>query len=58
LEIIIEYASTKLMIIYRNLKAMNIEEIREYCISKPGVSEGSPFNDTATANFAIYLKIV
>jgi len=26
---------------------MNIEEIREYCISKPGVSEGFPFNDTA-----------
>jgi predicted DNA-binding protein (MmcQ/YjbR family) len=26
---------------------MNIEEIREYCISKPGVTEGFPFNDTA-----------
>ena len=26
---------------------MNIEEIREYCISKPGVTEGLPFNDTA-----------
>ena len=26
---------------------MNIEEIREYCISKAGVSEGFPFNDTA-----------
>jgi predicted DNA-binding protein (MmcQ/YjbR family) len=26
---------------------MNQEEIREYCISKPGVSEGFPFNDTA-----------
>ena len=26
---------------------MNIEEIREYCISKPAVSEGFPFNDTA-----------
>jgi predicted DNA-binding protein (MmcQ/YjbR family) len=33
--------------IYRNLKAMNIEEIREYCIAKPGVTEGFPFNDTA-----------
>ena len=26
---------------------MNIEEIREYCISKKGVTEGFPFNDTA-----------
>ena len=26
---------------------MNIEKIREYCISKPGVTEGFPFNDTA-----------
>jgi predicted DNA-binding protein (MmcQ/YjbR family) len=26
---------------------MNIEEIREYCLSKPGVTEGFPFNDTA-----------
>ena len=26
---------------------MNIEEIREYCISKPAVTEGFPFNDTA-----------
>ena len=26
---------------------MNIEEIREYCISKPAVTEGLPFNDTA-----------
>ena len=26
---------------------MNIEEIREYCNSKPGVNEGFPFNDTA-----------
>jgi len=26
---------------------MNIEEIREYCISNPGVTEGFPFNDTA-----------
>lgn len=26
---------------------MNYEEIREYCLSKPGVSEGFPFNDTA-----------
>ena len=26
---------------------MNIEEIREYCISKPTVTEGFPFNDTA-----------
>jgi predicted DNA-binding protein (MmcQ/YjbR family) len=26
---------------------MNYEEIREYCISKAGVTEGLPFNDTA-----------
>ena len=26
---------------------MNIEEIRQYCISKPHVTEGFPFNDTA-----------
>ncbi len=26
---------------------MNLEEIRDYCISKPGVTEGLPFNDTA-----------
>jgi predicted DNA-binding protein (MmcQ/YjbR family) len=26
---------------------MNIEAIREYCLSKPGVTEGFPFNDTA-----------
>lgn len=26
---------------------MNYEDIREYCLSKPGVSEGFPFNDTA-----------
>lgn len=26
---------------------MNKEEIREYCLSKAGVTEGFPFNDTA-----------
>ena len=26
---------------------MNIEEIRKYCIAKPGVTESFPFNDTA-----------
>ena len=26
---------------------MNVEEIRKYCISKPGVTEGFPFDDTA-----------
>jgi len=26
---------------------MDVEEIREYCIAKPGVTEGLPFNDTA-----------
>ena len=26
---------------------MNNEQIREYCLSKPGVTESFPFNDTA-----------
>ena len=26
---------------------MNIEKTREYCLDKPGVTEGFPFNDTA-----------
>ena len=26
---------------------MNIEEVREYCLSKPAVTESLPFNDTA-----------
>jgi predicted DNA-binding protein (MmcQ/YjbR family) len=26
---------------------MNYEEIREYCLAKPEVTEGFPFNDTA-----------
>lgn len=26
---------------------MNLEEIREYCLAKPAVTEGFPFNDTA-----------
>jgi predicted DNA-binding protein (MmcQ/YjbR family) len=26
---------------------MNIEELRAYCIKKPGVTEGLPFGDTA-----------
>lgn len=26
---------------------MNIEELREYCLNKPGVTESFPFNDTA-----------
>jgi predicted DNA-binding protein (MmcQ/YjbR family) len=26
---------------------VNIEEIREYCLTKPGVTESLPFNDTA-----------
>ena len=32
---------------------MNIEEIREYCIAKPGVTEGFPFNDTADPNLTV-----
>jgi len=27
--------------------SLNIEEIREYYLAKPGVTEGFPFNDTA-----------
>jgi predicted DNA-binding protein (MmcQ/YjbR family) len=27
--------------------SMNIEQIRNYCLAKPGVTEGLPFNDTA-----------
>jgi predicted DNA-binding protein (MmcQ/YjbR family) len=30
-----------------NQVVMNIEEIRDYCVAKPGVTEGFPFNDTA-----------
>jgi hypothetical protein len=26
---------------------MNIEEIRNYCLTKPGISEGFPFGDIA-----------
>ena len=26
---------------------MNIEQIRETCLSKPGITEGLPFNETA-----------
>ena len=26
---------------------MDINEIREYCLANPGVTEGFPFNDTA-----------
>jgi predicted DNA-binding protein (MmcQ/YjbR family) len=26
---------------------VDVEEIREYCLAKPGVTEGFPFNDTA-----------
>ncbi len=29
-----------------HITLMNYEEIREYCLSKPGVTEGFPFNDT------------
>ena len=28
---------------------INIEEIREYCFTKPGLTEGLPFNNTALA---------
>jgi predicted DNA-binding protein (MmcQ/YjbR family) len=26
---------------------MNIEEIRDHCLAKPGITEGLPFNETA-----------
>ena len=29
------------------LTTMNTEEIRDYCLSKPYVTEGFPFNETA-----------
>jgi hypothetical protein len=29
---------------------MNIEEIRDYCMAKPVVTEGFVFNDTALAS--------
>ncbi len=32
---------------FLTINPMNIEAIREYCLSKPGVTEGFPFNDTA-----------
>lgn len=35
---------------------MNIEVIREYCLSKPGVTEGFPFDDT-TLVFKVMGKI-
>ena len=36
------------IVIYCNSKLyeMNIEEIRDYCIAKPGVTEGFPFDET------------
>ncbi|MCD4769609.1 MAG: MmcQ/YjbR family DNA-binding protein [Bacteroidales bacterium] len=35
---------------------MNIEELREYCISKPGATEGFPF-DEKTLVFKVNAKI-
>ena len=35
---------------------MNIEEIREYCIAKPGVTEGFPF-DESTLVFKVMNKM-
>lgn len=31
--------------VYNKLRIMNIEEIREYCLGKPGVTEGFPFDE-------------
>ena len=33
--------------IIETFTTMNIEEIRDYCLSKPAVTESLPFNDTA-----------
>ena len=33
---------------------MNNEQIREYCLSKPGVTESLPFNDTALVFKVMY----
>ena len=33
--------------VYRKPDVMSNEEIREYCLLKPSVIEGFPFNDTA-----------
>jgi predicted DNA-binding protein (MmcQ/YjbR family) len=38
------------------LTAMNIEELREYCISKPGVTEEFPF-DEVTLVFKVMGKM-
>ena len=35
---------------------MNNEQIREYCLSKPGVTESLPFNDTALV-FKVFDKM-
>ena len=35
---------------------MNIEEIRDYCIAKPGVTEGFPF-DESTLVFKVMNKM-
>ena len=37
---------------------MNIEEIREYCLAKPGVTESFPFNDTGLALEQDHLVVV
>jgi len=36
---------------------VNIEEIREYCLAKLAVTEGSPFNET-TLGFKVMNKMV
>ena len=40
-----------------NQIVMNIEEIREYCIAKPGVTEGFPFDET-TLVFKVMNKMI
>ena len=35
------------MLGWNKLFNMNVEELRAYCLTKQGVTEGFPFNDTA-----------
>lgn len=34
---------------------MNIEEIRDYCIAKPGVTEGFPFDESEIKNLLLHI---
>lgn len=41
---------------YRLLRIVNIEELRDYCLSKPQVTESFPFDET-TLVFKVYGKM-